>query len=60
MVPPPGPNAVEKEDIAALIDDVRDKVDTYPTVPRPATVDWILDVVMVPPPGPNAVEKEDK
>jgi hypothetical protein len=34
-----------------------DAVLTYPTVPRPITVDTI--VVMFVPPGPNAVEKEE-
>ena len=28
MVPPPGPKAVEKEDKAVLIEDVRDRVET--------------------------------
>jgi hypothetical protein len=60
IVPPPGPKAVEKLDSAALIEDVKDSVETYPAVPNPATVEFILELVMVPPPGPKAVENEDK
>jgi hypothetical protein len=38
--------------------ETRDKVETNPDEPRPATVD--TNVVILVPPGPNAVEKEDK
>jgi hypothetical protein len=40
-IPPPpiAPNAVEKEEMAAVIDELRDNVETYPAVPKPATVD---------------------
>ena len=55
---PPGPKAVEKEERAPAIEDVKDKVETYPAVPNPATVE-VMAVILVPP-GPKAVEKEDR
>ena len=58
IVPPPGPKAVEKDDKAALIEDVSESVETYPAVPSPATVD-VIAVIFVPP-APKAVEKDEK
>jgi hypothetical protein len=65
---PPGPNAVENEEIATAIvfvveinDEVRDKVETYPADPRPVTVETKFAVVTVPPPTvPKDVEKDEK
>ncbi len=45
---PPGPKAVEKEDIAEF----NVNVETYPAVPRPVTVDVIFPRVISPPPPP--------
>lgn len=49
---------MENEDKDPWIEEFMDKVETYPAVPRPVTVDVIF--VMVRPPGPKAVEKVDK
>ncbi len=48
MLIPPGPKAVEKEDIAEF----NVNVETYPAVPRPVTVDVIFPRVISPPPPP--------
>ncbi len=61
---PPGPNAVEKEEIdkpikfvVEISEEVKDKEEIYPAEPSPSTVEVILDNAI--PPGPNAVEKEE-
>ena len=38
--------------------DIRDKLETYPELPRPATVD--ARVVILVPPGPMAVENVER
>ena len=54
---PPGPNAVEKEEIACPTKDV----EAYPAVPKPATVEVRLGIVTcVAKAIPNAVEKDEK
>lgn len=40
---PPGPNAVEKDEMAALILEFMDRVETYPEVPNPVTVENKLE-----------------
>jgi hypothetical protein len=45
--------------VVEIIDDVNDKLEIYPAVPKPATVD-VISVMFVFPPGPNAVEKEER
>lgn len=46
LIPPPGPNAVEKEEkdneiklVVEISEEVKEVVERYPTVPRPATVE---------------------
>ena len=46
------------EFVVEMREDVRDKVETYPALPRPATVD--VNVSILVPPGPKAVEKEER
>ncbi len=56
---PPAPTipyAVDKEEIAELMDENRVAVETYPEVPRPATV----EVNLSPRPNPNTVEVIDE
>ena len=43
--------------VVEMIDDVNDKLETYPAVPKPATVEFMLIIFI--PPGPNAVENDD-
>ena len=41
---PPGPNAVEKEDIESFIEENNESVETYPALPKPVTVDKTVGV----------------
>jgi hypothetical protein len=49
------PNDVDKEEIAAWMEEFMDNVLTYPAAPNPVTVEVII--LISTPPGPNAVEK---
>jgi hypothetical protein len=59
LIPPPGPNAVEKEEKLwemKLVVEMRDSVETYPEDPNPCTVETKLFVSAL----TYAVEKEEK
>lgn len=60
---PPGPNAVEKDDIdkptkfvVEIKDDVKEAVEIYPDEPKPVTVDLRFAMLL----NPNAVLNEEK
>ena len=61
---PPGPNAVEKEEIARFTkltveikEEARDADEIYPAEPNPIVVESISEGET--PPGPKAVEKDE-